>query len=295
MNVLWPLSHGTRGKASLRALLQDALALAALSLASLLGSVGALGAQSTGWIVVSEPSEWSDDRTLTVASGTRVRVLGQAFHGTGIQAITVGSEAMQVRPAAGGVVDFEGYLTISPGMTDVAIEARPASGDPVLRTFTVVATGAGPAGGGERAAAPAPAAVYSPSGAMVRSLFLPGLGQMYTRRPVLGAVFIGAAVGAAGLGLFSTETTVRCLAPLTDGTCPSGAEHSREEKKPYMAAGLGGVAAVAVVAAIEAFTAAKRLNEEGGQANAGPSWRERSTPVFAVSPDGLQLGLRITR
>jgi hypothetical protein len=229
---------------------------------------------------------------MTVAAGTRLRVVGQAFHSSGIQSITVGGQLAQVRPAAGGVVDFEASLTVPAGVNNIALEARPASGDPIRRTFAVNATGAAPAPA--PTAAPA-ATLYSPGGAAARSI-LPGLGQVYTRRPVLGALVMGGAAGAIAVGVLSKKTTVRCLSPLADGTCPPGQEHSRSEESPYLVAGLGAAAAVAVIAAIEAYSAAKRLNAQGAsRTGAIPSWLVKSGPMIDVSAQGVQLGIRLTR
>ena len=287
-----PLLRAGRRAGCLRPRALGKLSLGALLFAAAVAPLRPLSAQgATGWIVVSEPGEWSDNRALSVAVGTRLRVVGQAFHSSGIQGITVGGQPAQIRPAAGGVVDFEASLTVPTGTSNISLEARPTSGEPIRRTFALTATGSAPEGGG---AAPA-AVLYSPGSAAARSI-LPGLGQIYTKRPVLGVLFMGAGAGAAAFGLISKKTTVNCLAPLADGSCPAGQEHSRSEENPYLIAGLGGAAAIVVVAAIEAYTAAKRVNAEGA-ARTGevPRWLAHNTPTLGVTPNGLQLGIRLTR
>ena len=129
------------------------------------------------------------------------------------------------------------------------------------------------------------------------SLVVPGLGQAYTRRPLLGALFLGVGAGAAAAGLLYKEATVRCLAPLVDGSCPPGEELSRSEETPYLVAGLGVAGAMALVAAIEAYVSANRLNAEDAAQRTGevPSWLAHASPRIDVSPQGLTLGIRLTR
>ncbi len=253
----------------------------------------------TSWIVLSEPGEWSDDRVLMVAVGSQIRVIGQAFHSDGILSITIGGQPAEVRPAVGGVVDFEGLLTIAPGANEVAVEARPTQGDPVRRSFPLLGTGAAQPPLADAAPPPPPpaaVAVYSPGGAMVRSLLVPGLGQFYTERPLLGVAFVGASVGAAAFGILSKTTTVRCKSSLTNGECPASQVHSRSDESPNLAVGVGAAVGIAALAAIEAYSAARRLNESGALALRGSrdSWLGRGTPLIAASDAGLQLGVRIS-
>jgi hypothetical protein len=268
--------------------------IAALSLAVLSGVASpwttALQAQpATGWIVISSPSAWSNNRMLSVTAGSTVRVVGQAFHTSGIRAVTVAGEPADIRPGARGVVDFEAALVVPAGVPSVAVVAIPTSGEPLGRSFTVRVLG-GPAPG------PPPSARFNAGGAAVLSLFVPGLGQVYTRRPLLGALFLGVGAGAAATGLLYKETTVRCLSPLVDGYCPLGEELSRSEETPYLIAGLGVAGAMALVAAIEAYVSANRLNaQELERTGEVPSWLAHASPLIDVSPQGLTLGIRLTR
>jgi hypothetical protein len=110
---------------------------------------------------------------------------------------------------------------------------------------------------------PSPAAVsstlYSPGSAAVRSLLIPGLGQFYTKRPAVGAVFLAGWAGALGFGLMSQEVTVECLDRVTD-TCPPNRVLSETVKRPMLAVGVGGAVALAVVSALEARSGAAKLN-----------------------------------
>jgi len=107
--------------------------------------------------------------------------------------------------------------------------------------------------------APVSSTLYSPGSAAVRSLILPGLGQFYTKRPAVGAVFLAGWAGALGLGLMSQETTVECLDRVTD-SCPPNRVLSETVKRPMLAVGVGGAVALAVVSALEARSGAAKAN-----------------------------------
>jgi hypothetical protein len=100
--------------------------------------------------------------------------------------------------------------------------------------------------------------LLSPGGAAIRSLLIPGLGQFYTGRPVLGAAFLSAGVGSLALGVLSKSTTVVCAANGVD-ECPANQVIS-ETSSSKAVLGAAGMVAVGVVAALEARAAAKRLN-----------------------------------
>src|SRR5690606_25598628 len=84
------------------------------------------------------------------------------------------------------------------------------------------------------------AAVYDPGSAMIRGLVVPGLGQFYTRRPVLGAAFLGAGGAALALGVLSKKVTVECLSPPTGDVCPDAHVRSEVTKRPYLVPGRAG-------------------------------------------------------
>jgi hypothetical protein len=186
------------------------------------------------------------------------------------------------------VVDFELSFAVPAGVPSVAVVATPTSGESIGRRFAVRVLGAAQP-------EPLPSATYSPGGAAALSLLIPGLGQVYTKRPMLGVLFIAAGAGAAATGVLYKETTVRCLAPLTNGVCPAGQETSHHEETPYLIAGLGVAGGMALIAAIEAYVSAKRLNAQGG-ARTGevPVWPAQAGPVINLSPRGLSVGIRFS-
>jgi hypothetical protein len=107
-----------------------------------------------------------------------------------------------------------------------------------------------------------PAGGPSRGAAAFRSALVPGLGQLSSGRPAMGAVFLTAAGGVLAAGALSESVTVFCTAPTLDRCAP---EHIAEEKsESRLALGLVGFAAVAAVAAIEAYVGTDR----GGAAQA---------------------------
>lgn len=136
------------------------------------------------------------------------------------------------------------------------------------------------------------AAVYDPGSAMIRGLVVPGLGQFYTRRPVLGAAFLGAGGAALALGVLSKKVTVECLSPPTGDVCPDAHVRSEVTKRPYLVPGLAGFVAVALVGAFEARSAARRLNgRTGAQHGEEPAGIRLGEPRLEYAGDGVAVAL----
>jgi tetratricopeptide (TPR) repeat protein len=105
-------------------------------------------------------------------------------------------------------------------------------------------------------------AQLSQSQALVLGLVVPGGGQMYTRRPVRGALLLGVAAAALGVGAqgHTKTTTVQ-----QTGTDPFGHSYvftttMTTKEHPYLAPGIAVAGGVALVSAIEAFHYAGRVN-----------------------------------
>ena len=143
------------------------------------------------------------------------------------------------------------------------------------------------------AAMPGP---YSPGSAAVRSAIVPGLGQFYTGRPVLGAAFLAAAGGALAAGFLSEKVTVECLTR-TSGACPHDQIRGEVSEKPYMAAGVGAFVALAAIGAFEAHSAARKANARGslrGEVDPPGSGIRFARPTMAPSATGVEFhALRI--
>jgi tetratricopeptide (TPR) repeat protein len=137
---------------------------------------------------------------------------------------------------ADAVADLERYLRFKPEATDrLQVVARIAN----LRR-----------------------AQLSQSQALVLGLVVPGAGQMYTRRPVRGALLFGVAAVALGVGAHGQTKTATVE---QTGTDPFGHRYTFTTTKsttsrPYLAPGVAVAGAVALVGAIEAFHYAGRVN-----------------------------------
>lgn len=98
--------------------------------------------------------------------------------------------------------------------------------------------------------------------ALVLGLVVPGGGQMYTRRPVRGAVLFGLAATALGVGAKGQTKTTTVQ---QTGTDPFGHKYTFNTTKttterPYLAPGIAVAGGIAIVSAFEAFHYAARVN-----------------------------------
>lgn len=135
------------------------------------------------------------------------------------------------------VADYQRYLELEPAATDR---------DAVVRRIVSLRRQA-----------------MNPGSAFTRGLILPGLGQHYTRRPVLGFLVLGAAGGALALGFVPKDVDI---VEIRTGTFidPFGNEREYEYEYPYVerqypnrTAGIAAAAAISVLAAFEAYSHAR--------------------------------------
>jgi hypothetical protein len=90
----------------------------------------------------------------------------------------------------------------------------------------------------------------------VRGLIVPGLGQFYTRRPIVGAIVAAGVIGSAVWAF--TPGDEKVSRTFTD---PFGFEHTYtaiQRGRPHMTAGLAMAGALGVGSAIEAYLYARR-------------------------------------
>jgi tetratricopeptide (TPR) repeat protein len=104
----------------------------------------------------------------------------------------------------------------------------------------------------------------SPSAAFALGLVVPGAGQLYTGRKVFGLATLAAAGGALAYALKTDPVTER-YEVTTDqdpfgNPLPPYMATRQVVGKPYLAAGLAGVGAIAISSAVEAFIYARRVN-----------------------------------
>jgi hypothetical protein len=133
------------------------------------------------------------------------------------------------------------------------------------------------------AAAPPPSARFSPARALSLGLVLPGAGQFYTGRPVVGALSLGAAGAALACGLRQSTslTSVQQTALDPFGNPYTYTSTRQTSSRPCLVPGLVAAGLIAVTTAVEASNYARHANEE------------RRVAVDLV-PDGATLSLRVS-
>jgi len=103
----------------------------------------------------------------------------------------------------------------------------------------------------------------SPTAALGLGLVIPGAGQMYTGRKVLGGLTLAAAGGAlyyaVKTDLVTKDSVVNSKDPFGNPLPPFLVKRT-ETGRPHLAAGLATLGAIAGVTAIEAFVHARRMN-----------------------------------
>ena len=105
-------------------------------------------------------------------------------------------------------------------------------------------------------------AQLSQSQALVLGLVIPGGGQMYTRRPVRGALLFAVAATSLGLAVHGQTKTATVQETATD---PFGHRYTftttkSTTERPYLAPGIAVAGGIALVSAFEAFHYAGRVN-----------------------------------
>lgn len=141
---------------------------------------------------------------------------------------------------------------------------------------------------------------FDPRATFLKSLVVPGLGQLTTRRPGVGLAFLAAAGGAIATGVLFSKTDIVCAAP-SGGECPSSEVISSSESRPYLLPGLGAAVAIAIISAIEARAGAVRANDRtsrGGRTDGTAAPREHAAR-WSVGPSldatAGRFGIRVER
>lgn len=148
------------------------------------------------------------------------------------------------------------------------------------------------------------APVIEPSGALVRGVFVPGLGQFHTQRPLIGTVVLAAVGTAAFVAVQADEVTE--TASFTD---PFGNVREYERtviERPNLEPGIAAAVALTLAGAIEAYLYASRNQRRGAPLaaidradRAAGSRPDTGTGVrfsgATVRPatDGLRVGLEL--
>jgi tetratricopeptide (TPR) repeat protein len=176
---------------------------------------------------------------------TYQRALALEMEGRLVEAEAAFTEVLADRPATALAAYNRGVVRAALGRTAEAradfrtyLELEPAASDaPAVRGYLAAAGGA-PAG---------PVA----GTAFLTGAVVPGGGQFYTGRPVLGAAVAAVAAGAAATGMLYRRTTIRCLDAVAS-PCPEEMIASRDTERPLLAPALAVTVGVALAAAVEA-------------------------------------------
>jgi tetratricopeptide (TPR) repeat protein len=166
--------------------------------------------------------------------------------------------------------DLRRYLELEPGAPDTH----------EIRQYLGVAHGA--------------ARVARPGTAFLAGALLPGGGQFYTRRPLVGTAVLAAAGGALATGLLYERTTVQCL-DVVARVCPDDDIVGQEVDRPLLGPAIGVAAGVALVAALEAMVHAGRQDRAPRRPTAEEASPVRLAPSGMLSYDGVSLRLDLVR
>jgi tetratricopeptide (TPR) repeat protein len=121
-----------------------------------------------------------------------------------------------------------------------------------------------------------------PGQALIAGLLVPGLGHFTTDRPATGALVLGVAAAAIGLGVAVQDVKVDCLSPPVDGRCPPENIVRERTDRPYLYPGIAVAAAAGILGALDAYRGARRNAEAAGR-----------TGVLGLPSGGLAAASRV--
>jgi hypothetical protein len=127
---------------------------------------------------------------------------------------------------------------------------------------------------------------------------VPGMGQYYTGRGMMGTIVLSAVAGAVAAGFLVKDVTIRCINTPPEGSdCPPGQVLDETTDRPYLTPALGAAGVVTLVGAIEAFVRARGRRAEQAEAvqNLASSGVRLSGPTVAMRGGRVEvsvLGLR---
>jgi hypothetical protein len=257
------------------------VALAASAIACLLPAAG--HAQDPApYVTLYEPIEWaSEGGIVSIQAGALVRVRGLAYHAGGVKAIRVGGTDATLESDPSGAVRFSGYVRVSSSMNAIEIVLTPETGDEFRSSYALQVEGADP----EPATIREP---MKPGAALVGGLVVPGVGQMITRRPALGLLFMGGAVGAVVASRALSKAGVRECNEFNE--CDD-----IEARKNLVPAGIGAAVVLGIIGALEARSYAAKYNaglSAGGDAR---EQRIRIDPGLEGSRTRGTIAMRLLR
>jgi tetratricopeptide (TPR) repeat protein len=141
---------------------------------------------------------------------------------------------------------------------------------------------------------PSASVAWRPGTAFITGVLLPGGGQFYTGRPLVGAAITTLAGGALAAGILSERTTIRCRDAQAT-VCAEDWIASRDTERPWLLPAVGAAMGLALGAAMEATLYVRRA---AGSAHHEPSvipGPARLLPLDGVRPHGSALRLELIR
>ncbi len=146
---------------------------------------------------------------------------------------------------------------------------------------------AAPPGGGPGEVDPASMAgvdLMSPAGIFASSLFIPSLGEWKTGQSGRAALILGGVAGAVAYGLLAVTNVEDCRVAAVDGQCPSGEVVRSYTEREALVPALAAAGVLTFIGAIDALSAAKRINRERTQSSVGTTGALLS--LFPPHPGG---------
>lgn len=138
--------------------------------------------------------------------------------------------------------------------------------------------------------------MLDPSGALTRGLIIPGFGQYYTRRPVIGALVLAGVGSAVYVALQETTVHTTRIGNFIDyfGKPYQSPVKVIQRERPHLVTGLVAAGGITVAAALEAYF---RARADRGDAPAPAPGTRTSTsglsPLIAPSGSGVALGMQL--
>jgi tetratricopeptide (TPR) repeat protein len=141
----------------------------------------------------------------------------------------------------------------------------------------------------------APESMSSPGDALLGGVFIPGLGQFVTHRPIAGFLVLAASAGAAAYGLQSSTVEVGVTQTAIDplGHSYQYVTHETRSARPNLAVGVGAAAAISLFAALEAFNHAKTVNRQESEQRANSNVPRSVVPLVSFGAGSVGLGLSL--
>lgn len=101
--------------------------------------IGVEGASEDGVIEIVEPSAWRgvEPRGFTVATRRSIRVIGRAYHPSGVNGVLVNGDRAALQALGDGLVRFVGFANVERDTDEVEVAAFTDDGRTFLRRFDV--------------------------------------------------------------------------------------------------------------------------------------------------------------